>query len=121
MQCNCLLVFAVRVQTSDPTMTFRGIVMQARQSTPTFSNDASFVGSFTMPPAEGDWRIWSCAAVRSNYTVKDYGLSLVTSFEIRKQNQTSICPLFLGDGLWTSMCDKQEDTLVTSIQVFFHL
>ena len=39
-------------------------MVQARQSTSTFSNDASFVGSFTMAPAGGDWRIWACATVR---------------------------------------------------------
>jgi len=64
-QVHCLLVIPVQMQTSDPTRSFQGLVVQARQSTSTFSNDASFVGSFTMAPAGGDWRIWACATVRS--------------------------------------------------------
>ena len=55
-----LATVPVRVQTSDPTMTFRGFVVQSRQSTPTFSNDANSLGSFTNAPSGGDWQLWNC-------------------------------------------------------------
>ena len=55
-----LATVPVRVQTSDPTMTFRGFVVQSRQSTPTFSNDADSLGSFTNAPSGGDWQLWNC-------------------------------------------------------------
>ena len=62
--CSFCILFIVRVATSDPAQTFRGFAIQARESTETFSSEASFLGEFVNAPASGDWRIWSCDAVR---------------------------------------------------------
>ena len=60
MIVSLFLTAPVRVQTSDSTMTFRGFAVQSRQSTPTFSSDANFLGSFTNAPPGGDWQLWNC-------------------------------------------------------------
>ena len=57
---SLFLTVPVRVQTIDSTMTFRGFAVQSRQSTPTFSSDANFLGSFTNAPSGGDWQLWNC-------------------------------------------------------------
>ena len=55
-------VYLVRVETSGTP--FRGFAIQARESTPSFSSSATFVGEFVnAPPPGGNWRIWNCAAV----------------------------------------------------------
>ena len=56
--------FSVRVQASDPAQPFRGFVVQARESTASFTNEAAFVGMFVDAPEAGDWQIWECDAVR---------------------------------------------------------
>jgi hypothetical protein len=56
------ILFTVRIASSGPI--FRGFAIQARESTPSFSSTAEFVGEFVNPPAVGDWRIWNCGAVR---------------------------------------------------------
>ncbi len=61
--CFVLMLFTVRIESSGPT--FRGFAIQARESTPSFSSTAEFVGEFVNPPpAGGDWQIWNCGAVR---------------------------------------------------------
>ena len=58
--CFIMTVFsAVRIETTGQT--YRGFAIQARESTPSFSSTAAFVGQFVNPPAET--RIWDCAAV----------------------------------------------------------
>ena len=56
-------LYVVRIATSDSAQTFRGFAIQARESTETFTNDASFLGQFVNAPPGGDWKIWRCAAV----------------------------------------------------------
>ena len=50
---------AVQIETTGPS--YRGFAIQARESTPSFSSTAAFVGQFINPPAET--RIWDCDAV----------------------------------------------------------
>ena len=54
-------MYTVLLESSGPT--FRGLAVQVREATDSFSNDASFVGEFVNPPVNGDWRIWNCDAV----------------------------------------------------------
>ena len=62
----------VRLQASGAT--FRGFVVQAREASDSFTNDAAFVGEFVNPPAAGDWKIWSCGTVsyfiKSDFLIK---------------------------------------------------
>ena len=53
----------MRLESSGPT--FRGLAVQVREATESssFSNDAAFVGAFTNPTPDGNWKIWNCAAV----------------------------------------------------------
>ena len=59
-------ISTVRLQSSGAT--FRGLAVQVREATASFTNDAAFVGEFVNPPVDGDWRIWNCAAV--SYFIK---------------------------------------------------
>ena len=56
-----ILISIVRLQSSGAT--FRGHAVQVREASASFTNDAPFVGMFVDPPADGDWKIWDCAAV----------------------------------------------------------
>ena len=64
--CLCIL-FAVRIESS--AQAFRGFAIQARESTPSFSSAAEFVGEFVNPPPGANWQIWSCGAVRLCSTI----------------------------------------------------
>ena len=55
------LSFTVQIASNSPA--FRGFAIQARESTPSFSSSAAFVGEFVNPPPGANWEIWNCAAV----------------------------------------------------------
>lgn len=59
-----LLIAAVRLQTNDNSMTFRGLVVQSRSTTSTFTPASDFVGNFVTPPSDALWQIWNCDEVR---------------------------------------------------------
>ena len=56
------LSYVVRIETSGPL--YRGFAIQARESTPSFSSSAAFVGEFVNPPPGANWEIWNCVNVR---------------------------------------------------------
>lgn len=58
-----ILYVAVRIQSSDSAQQFRGFAIQARESTDSFSNDATYLGQFDSASASGDWKIWACTTV----------------------------------------------------------
>ena len=66
-------MYLVRVETSGAP--FRGFAIQARESTPSFSTSAAFVGEFVN--AGGNWRIWNCAAVSYMITAWKNWLQIV--------------------------------------------
>ena len=59
---------AVRLQTLDPEQTFRGLVIQSRESTQAFDPAAPFAGEFDNPGL--DWRIWNCDSVSLRRVLK---------------------------------------------------
>lgn len=61
------MLFAVRIASS--AQAFRGFAIQARESTPSFSSAADFVGEFVNPPPGANWEIWNCGAVRLCSTI----------------------------------------------------
>ena len=65
-------LFTVQIESSGPT--YRGFAIQARESTPSFSSAAPFVGEFVNAPAVGDWQIWNCGAVSIPFNINSIGV-----------------------------------------------